>query len=184
MSKTDRMPVSERIGIQRAFDVHHLLYTYEKWLKGDETYPSGAKRRVMGIGLPDWQRPLRWSDQQCIRFIESIWRGISIGFWMLNVVDTREPSPLDGLVIDGQQRLTALQRYVDNEFTVAAADDTPLYWRDLTVFEKRRFGRTPFPFIELSVTDENKLKELYVMHNFSGTPHTEEDLSLVSYPMT
>lgn len=38
----------------------------------------------MGYKLPNWQRQAKWSDEQCSRFLESIWMGSWIGTFMVN----------------------------------------------------------------------------------------------------
>lgn len=178
MKQHDRMPPARRVGTERATEVSFLLLTYKKWCAGEDNYPSNASRRVMGFGVPEWQREIVWTDEQCVRFVESIWRGISIGVWMLNVVHL-DGNQLDGLVVDGQQRLNAIQRYVDGDFPVLSNDGIPLYWSDLTVLEQRRFGKTMFPYIETRIEDEAELRCLYDLHNFSGTPHKEEDRAML-----
>lgn len=72
------------------------------------------------IGLPDLQRPFEWNDSQVRNLLDSMMRGYPIGFIMLwsspdkyeNVGyigenDKTYDTP-ENLVIDGQQRLTAL----------------------------------------------------------------------------
>lgn len=175
MTEVDRMPPSRRVGVERLTDVSHVIHIREAAERGDPLYPTQAERRVMGMGLPSWQRDFVWSQAQCKRFIESIWSGINIGGWMFNVVGTSANHPLDGLIIDGQQRLTALERYLTDEFPMTAADGTKLYWSELNTREQRRFGHAHFPYIELNVEDEDELKRLYDLHNFGGTPHRPED---------
>lgn len=182
---TDRMPRTERLGTDHPTDVGFLAFTYRNWLAGKPNYLSSvssvspAPRTVLGLGLPGWQREFKWTQQQCERFIESIWKGVSIGSWMINVVDQGGLHSLDGLVIDGQQRLTALQRYLDNELSTPAADGTRLFWSDLDLIEQRRFLRAPFPHIEVRLTDESKLRELYDLLNYGGTPHLESERASV-----
>jgi hypothetical protein len=172
---SDRMPSSDRIGSDHPTDVGYLAFTYEKWQAGTPTFPNSSERTVLGIGLPWWQRKITWTDEQCTRFISSIWRGLNIGSWMINIVDFGPSNPLDGIVIDGQQRLTALQRYFDNEIPFAANDGQLLLWGELTTTERRRFLRSPFPHIEVRLTDEQRLIDLYNLLNFSGSPHTAAD---------
>lgn len=174
MIAADRMPRSKKIGRDHPTEVSFLIHVYSNWKRGFDNYPTSAARRVMGFGVPDWQRPIVWTDEQCVKFIESIWRGVSIGTWILNVAETIG-SPVDGLVIDGQQRLNAIQKYIENELPVSATDGTQLYWRDLAQQEQRRFGKAMFPWFETEINNEDELKSLYNMHNFSGTPHREAD---------
>ena len=76
--------------------------------------------KIGRIGLPDLQRPFVWKDNKVRDLLDSMLKGFPIGYIMLwespsnydrtnqiggNEKEYREP---DDLVIDGQQRLTAL----------------------------------------------------------------------------
>jgi len=134
-------------------------------------YPAQT-RWVCGRPLPDWQRPLLWSDAQCIRFIESAWLGLHLGIYVINglLYDGQVFNPLSFLVIDGQQRLHALERYIHDEFPVFGHR-----WSALSAVEQRRFQNIPFACAETSIRDDRLLREVYDRLNFSGTPHTEQD---------
>lgn len=129
---------------------------------------------VLGFRLPDWQRPAVWTTPQQQRFIESAWLGLHLGA----VVVTRRNSlhlsrldPLDLLLIDGQQRLRALARYLSGDLRVFGAT-----WADLSPADHQRFlGETTLGFVQLDTTyTESKLKDLYVRMNYGGTPHAPE----------
>ena len=72
------------------------------------------------IGLPDLQRPFVWSDSKVRDLLDSMLKGFPIGYIMLwaspenydrtNRIGSNEKAykAPDDLVIDGQQRLTAL----------------------------------------------------------------------------
>ena len=76
---------------------------------------------------------------------------------------------MDRWLIDGQQRLRAIQSYLDNEFPVFN-----FFWKELNGLEVRRFGNFPFAKTEIRESSEIKLKLLYNRLNFAGTPHTED----------
>ena len=76
--------------------------------------------KIGKIGLPDLQRPFVWMDNKVRDLLDSMYKGFPIGYIMLwSAPDNYErtshigtdqkkyPEPQD-LVIDGQQRLTAL----------------------------------------------------------------------------
>jgi len=133
----------------------------------DEGY-SG--RRVLGFKLPAWQRGLEWSEQQSIRFIESIWTGVSIGSFMYN----QSCGEFDLILLDGQQRLTAIEQYWSDEFPVPGEDGVGYFWSDLTDHEKAQFYRIPFPFYVTSYTTDEALRDAYDRHNFGGVAHRPE----------
>lgn len=129
-------------------------------------------RSVMGYPVPDWQRPIDWSDEECERFIQSVYAGIFLGMFIYN--DCFGSSKhLNGLLIDGQQRLHAIERYVKSELAVAGPDGVKYRWNELTCEEQAHFNRIPFNFEVVKINKEVELKNLYNLFNYAGKPHTE-----------
>lgn len=122
-------------------------------------------RRIGGYRLPDFQRPLVWTEEQDILLIESIWDGMDIGSYAV-VEDLTNPKN-DGLLLDGQQRLNALFRYQNNEFPVRG-----YLWAELTDTDRREFKRSTFPRVTLRSPSEETMKTYYNRMNFSGVRHT------------
>jgi hypothetical protein len=136
--------------------------------------PAHARSRfVMGYPVPSWQRPLVWSDEQCERFIQSVYAGVYLGLFIYN--DSMHSAPhIDGLLIDGQQRLSAIERYLAGELAVEGPDGLKHRWSELTAEEQAHFYRVPFGFQVVQVRDEAELRRLYNLMNFGGVGHTEE----------
>ena len=157
---------------------------------GPEMYPW-ASRFVMGLPLPSWQRGHTWSREQDIRFIQSIWAGVDIGTYMVNDLCSAVPG-VNGkhehyrensdILLDGQQRLTALQSYVLNEFPISDVTGKPRFWQDLPLIERRRFSGTHFARASVRSWDEVELRRAYDLRAFGGTAHTEEERALPSEP--
>jgi uncharacterized protein with ParB-like and HNH nuclease domain len=97
---------------------------------------------IFRFKIPSFQRDFVWTEQQCIRFIESAWLGYELGSYLVNKVsayvrlkrDVGTPNEgkeyvhqYDDLLLDGLQRMTAIHKYVHYEFPVFG-----LFWRDLT----------------------------------------------------
>lgn len=129
-------------------------------------------RRVMGYKLPAWQRTEVWADEQCVRFIESIWLGVGIGSFMVNF--SNHGFDLNLVLLDGQQRLRAIERYLNGELAVTGEDGVSYRWTELSADEHMHFLRIPFPWIETQYHDDAQLREAYNRHNFGGTAHTPE----------
>lgn len=174
--KEDIMPQPLVNGKSSSTTLGFVINTYEAWKVNDFMFKNAQNRpSILGFPLPEWQRPFVWTDEQCVKLIENIWKGNSIGTFMINVLPAIEDNPLDGIIIDGQQRMTALQKYLDNEFSTKDANGNDIFWKDVPPISKRRFKSMTFPHIEVNLTDENKLIEVYNTLNFSGTAHTELD---------
>jgi hypothetical protein len=175
----DRMPVRETYGKERLTTLDHLLHGHRKRQAGEIVTMTSADRQVLGYGLPSWQRDQVWSTEQCARFIQSVWQGRPLGTWMVNMIDANTPHPLDGLILDGQQRLFAIERYFNDEIAILPAEGGDvLNWSDLTAREQRRFGRSVFAHLEINIHDEVRLQQIYDAHNFGGVPHQAHERAI------
>ena len=131
----------------------------------DQTY-------LLGTFIPPFQRPLVWSDEQKIRFIQSAWEGLHLGTYVVNDPDEMVDGlmhPMQDWLIDGQQRLNALLCYFQDHFPVYGA-----CWSELTPTDQRRFKQVEFARTTVRITDEDELRRLYDLMNFGGVAHTEE----------
>lgn len=130
------------------------------------------RRRVLGYCLPSWQRELVWSEEQCIRFIESAYDGLHLGTYVLNEYKWSSGSdvvhPLSNMLIDGQQRIHAISEYLKDKFKVYG-----YYYSETTKIDKRLFDGIGFARASIRIYDEEKLKSLYNKLNFGGTAHKE-----------
>ena len=129
-------------------------------------------RQVMGYKLPVWQRDFVWSNDQCVKLIESLWLGINIGTYTFN--RSRNNEDYDDLLIDGQQRMTAIQKYLDGDFPVFG-----YYWQDLDKVEQRKLTFSHFHCYITESDDENYLRSYYDLVNFSGTAHKEDERATI-----
>lgn len=135
--------------------------------------------------LAPFQRPAVWTEAQAARLIESIFLGISIGGIVVSDCGNVTRTVVDGqtvemfpesadLVIDGQQRMRSLARYLANDLTVFAGTPAEHRFEDLTRVQKRRFLGTGIGITILETMDMASLAELYDRLNFGGTAHTED----------
>jgi hypothetical protein len=136
--------------------------------------PRPGMRRIMGFNIPEFQRGLVWSEEKQVSLIESAWNGIPIGTFSINVLPDDVHHPFDGLLLDGQQRMHAIERYLNDEFPVHG-----YLWSELTKSDKLRFKNSVhFPHYEVSSKDEMFLREYYDLMNFGGVAHEPEDRAL------
>lgn len=135
--------------------------------KHDEEDNTKGRRKVMGYFIPDWQRPLVWTDDQKVKLLESAWLGLPMGTYTFN---RKWGSDYDNLLIDGQQRLWSFQCYLNDEFPVFG-----YRWSETTDIDKRwfRYG-VKFGSYITETDDEDYLRNYYNMMNFGGTAHTED----------
>lgn len=141
---------------------------------GKEAYPW-ADRMLGRFPLPTWQRQLVWSESQKRSFIESVFMGYDLGSVMINDYEDiggGKTRPMSDILIDGQQRVSALLAFVNNEF-----DYEGFYWRDLNRRERRRFLEREMGKKTTRCFDEAELKKVYNHLNFSGTNHTADQMA-------
>ena len=168
-----------RIPVRVTFDqqLTTMISTLLRQARDEEALKSlnedMSLKRVLGYPLPSWQRGLVWSDEQSIRFIESVYSGVHLGTFVYNSTVLR--SPFQSLLIDGQQRLHAIERYAADGFAVKGQDGIARLWSELTEQEQRHFGRMPFGFSVVKHEDEASLVSLYNLLNFGGVAHDEND---------
>mgnify|MGYP005855944413 CR=1 FL=1 len=135
----------------------------------DQPNPHGY-RVIMGYFMPPWQRGLVWNDEQKVKLLESAWLGLNIGTFTFN----RSPSyegPLDNLLIDGQQRMHAIECYLHDAFPVFGYK-----WSEITEIDRRSFKMSRhFSCYITGSDDEQYLREYYNMMNFGGVAHKESE---------
>lgn len=146
---------------------------FEEAFNGEELMTVKADRYVCGLPVPAFQRQQVWTQEQQIKFIESAWKNIPLGTFMIHRMDWvagGEPLPFSGWVVDGQQRLTAIDAYWKDGFSVFGAR-----WSEVPRRDQRDFNFIKFSHYEINVRSEEEIKELYLLMAFGGTAHTEDD---------
>jgi len=159
------MPEPMNLGQHMSSVVGQSIFEREKWVEAGA--PQLSPRMVMGYRLPSWQRPFVWTEAQKIKLIESIWLGLNIGTYTFN--RTRGEHEYDNLLIDGQQRMKAIEEYLTDGFKVFG-----YFWSETTPVDKRGFSNSRhFHCYITSSTDDAYLRSYYNMMNFGGTAHEE-----------
>jgi hypothetical protein len=117
-----------------------------------------------------------------VRFITSIWAGTDLGSYLVNDTYSFESGPggkffrnLSEVLLDGQQRLTALEGYLRGTFAVPDARGVLRRWNDLGKVERRRFCATTFVRSTVRSFDEALLRKAYDLRAFGGTAHTDDE---------
>lgn len=162
-----RMPRPVDLGEPLSFTLGYPLHHREKYLADPEGQNPTGLRVVMGFAIPTWQRPIVWDEARQVRFLESAWLGIPLGTYTFNLAHGH---PLHNLLIDGQQRMHSIERYV--------TDQLPIFgklWSELSESEQRHFDMVaPFPCYRTKTTNEAYLRSYYDLMNFGGVAHTED----------
>lgn len=138
-------------------------------------YFMNAMDRYAGYGLilnPDFQRGHVWTEAQQVEFIEFLLRGGRSG----KIIYFNHPNWMSGLdgefvVVDGLQRITALQRFYRNEIKAFGK------------YEKEFTGKPGFECgLKFNINNLKTRREVlqwYLELNSGGTPHKESELDRV-----
>ena len=158
-----------------AFGMDHLLFNKERSAEKAETVASQfynplGRKTLLGFVIPDFQRGLVWSIEQQRNLIESVWRGVPIGSYAVNFSTDYLPPDVTNVLIDGQQRLQALDDYWSDKVAYGG-----YHWSELTERDRRYFIRAPFPQMRTNSDSRDEVIEYYNAMNFGGTEHTEEE---------
>lgn len=131
-------------------------------------YEGLARRKDDGgFILPPFQRGSVWSEEQKIRFVESLILQLPIGSYCVHE-DLK--TSVQWELLDGQQRWSAIFDYVDDKFAVFG-----LKYSELNEVEIRYFKQLQFPaFIATGFTEEEKY-ELFTRLAYGGTPNSVDD---------
>lgn len=133
-----------------------------------------GEKKLMCWKLPQWQRGSVWTKEQEVKLVESLWLGLPIASYVYNETRNMRGSKasveLDGILIDGQQRWTTLEKYLNDELEVMGYT-----WKQLGKLDQRAFLMKPFPAIITSYEDEELLKDLYNRLAYGGTAHSAKN---------
>lgn len=173
---TMRIPEALNQGEQLQTTIQYLHSHYRDFRlnqeKGAALDTVEAERYACGFPIPPFQRDQVWTHAQEVAFLESVWLRLPIGTFTHHKMDWRgnQARPFSGWLIDGQQRLTTIERYWEDRIPVFG-----FYWSELNKVEQRRFWSVPFPHFQPALWDEVAIRDLYNRLALGGTPHQESD---------
>jgi hypothetical protein len=125
---------------------------------------------------PEYQRNYIYADgRRDVAVVRSVMRGYPLG--LIYLVKTRETAAGEDLleVLDGQQRITSLGRFLTEKFAVLGRDENPQYFTSLPADIQDRILRTPL-LIYVCEGSESEIKEWFRTINIAGVPLNEQEL--------
>ncbi len=121
---------------------------------------------------PEYQRNYIYADgKKDVAVIHSILKGYPIGLiYFTKVSDDKFE------ILDGQQRITSIGRFLTDKFPIIGADGVPHYFSGLAEDLQRKILDTKLTIYECSGT-ESEIKEWFRTINIAGVPLNEQELS-------
>ena len=121
---------------------------------------------------PEYQRNYIYADgKRDVAVIESILKGYPIGLIYFNKVGEDKFE-----ILDGQQRITSIGRFLTNKFPIIGTDGIPHYFSGLAEDLKKKIREAKLTIYECSGT-ESEIKEWFKTINIVGVPLNEQELS-------
>ena len=152
------------------------IYTVEEICKGF-TYNEAEGKGLFGLSgrltiQPEYQRNYLYAEQNGAReiaVIESVLKGYPIGLLYFNKVDDEHLE-----VLDGQQRITSLGRFLTRKFAVVI-NGMEQYFNYMAEDLKKKILETELLVYECEGT-ESEIKEWFKTINIVGLPLEEQEI--------
>ena len=143
-------------------------FTYNEF-EGKGLYGLSGKLTIQ----PEYQRNYIYSDNgggKEAAFIRSILQAYPLGLMYFNTTgpDTYE-------VLDGQQRITSMGRFVTNKFAIQDETGSAQYFSGLPHDKKKRILDTKLLIYECE-GEESEIKEWFKTINIAGVPLNDQEL--------
>ncbi|MCF7809970.1 DUF262 domain-containing protein [bacterium] len=122
---------------------------------------------------PEYQRNYIYAEKggkKEIDVIDSILKGYPIGLIYFNKVDNNKLE-----VLDGQQRITSVGRFVTNKFAFQDENGNLQYFSGMAEDKKEKFLETKLLIYECEGT-ESEIKEWYKTINIAGIPLNAQEM--------
>ncbi|MFC2175352.1 HNH endonuclease family protein [Bacteroidota bacterium] len=120
---------------------------------------------------PEYQRNYIYADgKRDVAVIESILKGYPLGLIYFNTVKQGEFE-----VLDGQQRITSIGRYVTNKFAVKDDNGMEQYFDGLPADKQKKIAEAKLLIYECE-GEETEIKEWFKTINIAGVPLNAQEL--------
>src|SRR3989344_9045736 len=120
---------------------------------------------------PEYQRNYIYADgKKDVAVIDSILKGYPIGLIYLNKVGKDKFE-----VLDGQQRITSVGRYITGKFAVKDENGMEQYFDGIAKNKQEIISQTELLIYECEGT-ESEIKEWFKTINIAGVPLNEQEL--------
>jgi len=157
---------------------------HQSWSHLKETLERYKERYGTMAGLdlnPDFQRGHVWTKQQQIDYVEFKLKGgegSDIIFFNCTGWMNKYEGPF--VLVDGKQRLTAVQEFMENKLRIFKHLDRKCKGFLLSDFEDKMHSMNPsFIFCVNDLPNMDLVLQWYLELNSGGTPHTKEELGKV-----
>ena len=124
---------------------------------------------------PEYQRGYLYADgKRDVAVITSVLKGYPLGLIYFNKVGDRYE------VLDGQQRITSLGRFVTGKLSIVDAAGHHQYYDSLSAEERQHIDMTPL-LVYVCEGTETEIREWFETINIAGIPLNEQEMLNATY---
>lgn len=136
-------------------------------LEGRGLFGLGGKLTIQ----PEYQRNYIYADgKRDVAVIDSVLKDYPIGVLYFNKTGENTYE-----VLDGQQRITSIGRFVTDKFAVKDANDNQQYYNGMAESQRQKILNTPL-LIYICEGDEPEIKDWFKTINIAGVPLTPQEI--------
>lgn len=120
---------------------------------------------------PEYQRNYIYADgKKDVAVVDSILKGYPIGLLYFNKVDDDKYE-----VLDGQQRITSIGRFVTGKFAIKDNNDNEQYYSGMAEVLRKTIMNTPL-LVYICEGEEPEIKDWFKTINISGVALTQQEI--------
>ncbi len=120
---------------------------------------------------PEYQRSYIYNDgKKDVAVIDSVLKGYPIGVLYFNKVDDDKFE-----VLDGQQRITSIGRFVNGKFAVKDSNSNEQYYSGMAEVQREKIMNTPL-LIYICEGEEPEIKDWFRTINIAGVELTTQEI--------
>lgn len=132
------------------------------------------KKEIKENSIPVWQRNNdKWNQKMQISFIENIIKRATTNIIIGQISLTNEPTG-KGVILDGLQRITAIQDFVNNKFNIFKSEENLEGFNYITLKNNKLIESKNFLITILSFNSEEEMVKYYIDINENITHSTED----------
>lgn len=125
---------------------------------------------------PEYQRNYIYAEKKRdVAVIESVLKGYPLGLIYFNKTGVNGSGQDCLEVLDGQQRITSLGRYVTGKFAIQDENGMEQYFSGISEDQRDRIMNTPL-LIYICEGSESEIKDWFKTINIAGVPLNEQEL--------
>lgn len=131
---------------------------------------------------PDFQRRAVWLEKERSQLMNTVIEKLPFPEVYFQILTENETGKQNYVVVDGQQRITSILMYINNEFPLPDKGIFPgRYFKDLDPIVKEHFWNYKVVIRFLKLTNDSEIRDLFQRLNTNNMKLTDQELRNARY---